>query len=85
MAGIRIIESETATSGYTGLAACYDKLWFTIRKVTDHALDEIYWNMDPRSDRADEVCDYVREKINQYRRTADDPKTVRNWHCYAGA
>lgn len=77
MAGIRIIESETATSGYTGLAACYDKLWFTIRKVTDHALDEIYWNMDPHSDRADEVCDYVREKINQYRRTADDPKTVR--------
>lgn len=77
MAGIRIIESETATSGYTGLASCYDKLWFTIRKVTDHALDEIYWNMDPHSDRADEVCDYVRRKIFQYRKTADDPKIVR--------
>lgn len=77
MAGIRIVESETATSGYTGLATCYDKLWFTIRKVTDHALDEIHWNIDPHSDRADEVCDYVKEKIHRYRSTVNEPKTVR--------
>lgn len=73
---IRIRESTTATSGYTGLASLYDKLWFTLRKTSDQALTPIYWNMRVTSNRATMVRDYVMEKIESYRANQTVPEVV---------
>lgn len=73
---IKIRESSTATSGYAGLASLYDKLWFTLRKTSDQALNPMYWNLRIKSNRAAMVRDYVLEKIEYYRANAANRETA---------
>ncbi len=75
MQAVLITPSKTSQDTFTGLPSAYDKLWFTIRKLTGYELDDVYWNMLPRSDRGDTVRDYVLHKIGTYLRNTEDPDT----------
>lgn len=77
MQSVQIVPAENAPDSYTGLASAYDKLWFTIRKYLECGLDEIYWNMRPKSDRGEMVRDYVLHKINIYKMHSGDSDIVK--------
>lgn len=73
---VKLYESATSRSGFTGLASSYDKFWFSVRKLTDHALDPMGWNIRPSSNRARTVRDYVHNKIARYQECRTDPAVI---------